>query len=564
MDKYEQLRNDFNSLESLVAGFCGSGNEFRNFTQECAVRIWSKNLSCAEEYAKAFEIISGKYYSDEQLETVISSFRGNTKDPKAPAFFAKMAGHDREIGEFITGFNSLLVTLASINGDFNLEEANEVQRIMYVFYSQGRSGGYSGILSPVFGAIDEMLDFGSDLITPKRPSKPAAPGNTDDSLDQKLDDFQKELQNLTSVNRPGNRPDPAQKAGPDGPMQEKMAEAKEPEVPRSKEELDKLMAEMNELVGMENIKNDVRSLMNFIKITKLREERGLKNSKISYHLVFTGNPGTGKTTIARLIASLYYQIGVLPKGQLVEVDRGLLVAGYVGQTAIKTQKVIDEAMGGVLFIDEAYSLANNQDDGFGQEAIETILKNMEDHRDELVVIVAGYPELMHKFIDSNPGLSSRFNKYFEFKDYTGMEMLGIFKMFCKKNGYTVDGDTEEMLLDRFDKMYENRDENFGNGRTVRNIFEKAIGAQADRLAALEEVSKATDDQLSLITQEDLEIGFVTVEGVNLPKETEETAAEAAAPAAPAADEGVAEVSFDEVIGVDHPEDPHEGTDPSQN
>ena len=403
------------------------------------------------------------------------------------------------------------------SGDFNLEEANEVQRIMYVFYSQGRSGGYSGILSPVFGAIDEMLDFGSDLITPKRPSKPAAPGNTDDSLDQKLDDFQKELQNLTSVNRPGNRPDPAQKAGPDGQMQEKMAEAKEPEVPRSKEELDKLMAEMNELVGMENIKNDVRSLMNFIKITKLREERGLKNSKISYHLVFTGNPGTGKTTIARLIASLYYQIGVLPKGQLVEVDRGLLVAGYVGQTAIKTQKVIDEAMGGVLFIDEAYSLANNQDDGFGQEAIETILKNMEDHRDELVVIVAGYPELMHKFIDSNPGLSSRFNKYFEFKDYTGMEMLGIFKMFCKKNGYTVDGDTEEMLLDRFDKMYENRDENFGNGRTVRNIFEKAIGAQADRLAALEEVSKATDDQLSLITQEDLEIGFATVEGVNLPK-----------------------------------------------
>ena len=139
-----------------------------------------------------------------------------------------------------------------------------------------------------------------------------------------------------------------------------------------------------------------------------------------------------------------------------------------------------------------------------------------------------------------------------------MEMLGIFKTFCKKNGYTVDGDTEEMLLDRFDKMYENRDENFGNGRTVRNIFEKAIGAQADRLAALEEVSKATDDQLSLITQEDLEIGFATVEGVNLPKETAE------ATAAPAADEGVAEVNLDDVIGMDHPEDPQEGTDTPQN
>ena len=192
---------------------------------------------------------------------------------------------------------------------------------------------------------------------------------------------------------------------------------------------------------------------------------------------------------------------MLPKGQLVEVDRSGLVAGYVGQTAIKTRKVIHEAMGGVLFIDEAYALANNKDDGFGQEAIETILKAMEDHRDELVVIVAGYPDLMHKFIDSNPGLSSRFNKYFEFKDYNGEELLGIFKSFCKKNGYTISDETEIMLKTKFDAMYESRDENFGNGRTVRNIFEKAIGHHADRLAGLDDV---TDEQLQLITTEDLE------------------------------------------------------------
>ena len=158
-------------------------------------------------------------------------------------------------------------------------------------------------------------------------------------------------------------------------------------------------------------------------------------------------------------------------------------------------------MGGVLFIDEAYSLADNQEGSFGAEAIETILKEMEDHRDELVVIVAGYTELMHKFIDSNPGLSSRFNKFFEFKDYTGEELLGIFKSFCKKNGYRIEDETEIMLRTKFDAMYEARDENFGNARMVRNIFEKAIGVQADRLADLEEV---TNEQLEIITAEDLE------------------------------------------------------------
>ena len=226
--------------------------------------------------------------------------------------------------------------------------------------------------------------------------------------------------------------------------------------------------------------------MNFITITKLREARGLSVPAISYHLVFTGNPGTGKTTVARLVAGLYHRIGILPKGQLVEADRSQLVAGYTGQTALKTMDVINQAMGGVLFIDEAYALVNDDQDSFGKEAIETILKAMEDHRDELIVIVAGYTELMHKFIESNPGFRSRFSKYFEFPDYTGDQLLEIFKTFCKKNGYHLTEEAEAYLLLQFNEMYEHRDSHFGNGRTARNVFEKAIHQQANRLAGVVE------------------------------------------------------------------------------
>ncbi len=273
---------------------------------------------------------------------------------------------------------------------------------------------------------------------------------------------------------------------------------KSPERPN----LEELLAELDGLVGLESIKRNVRSLINLAKVRKLREEQGLPTPAMSLHLVFMGNPGTGKTTVARLIAQLYYAIGVLSKGQLVEVDRSGLVAGFVGQTAIKTDAAVKKALGGVLFIDEAYSLAaRGGENDFGSEAIETILKAMEDNRDDLVVIVAGYEDLMEQFIDSNPGLESRFNRYFVFEDYSGEELYQIFLSMCKKNQYALTVEAQEFTRDFLNSLYENRGENFGNARDVRNVFENVISVHADRVAALEKTERR---DLTLVTRADME------------------------------------------------------------
>ena len=265
----------------------------------------------------------------------------------------------------------------------------------------------------------------------------------------------------TPLDFPAPAPTPAPSQEEPAPPQPapQQAEAADPQPT-----LEELLAQLDALVGLEGVKAEVHSLVNLMKVRRLREAAGLPTPPLSLHLVFVGNPGTGKTTVARLIGQLYRAIGILSQGQLVEVDRSGLVAGYVGQTALKTQEVLQSALGGVLFLDEAYALAPASPTDYGREAIEVLLKGMEDHRKDLVVIAAGYPEPMEDFLHSNPGLASRFPKTLVFADYTPPQLLAIFQGLCRKNGYALPPETEAAAAARFQALYAGRDAHFGNAR----------------------------------------------------------------------------------------------------
>jgi hypothetical protein len=261
--------------------------------------------------------------------------------------------------------------------------------------------------------------------------------------------------------------------------------------------LEELLAELDALVGLERVKADVRQLINFLKVQKLREEQGLKSLPASRHLVFYGNPGTGKTTVARLVSQIYRTLGVLRRGHLVETDRAGLVAGYVGQTAMKVRDAVRGALGGVLFIDEAYALTSGGANDFGQEAVETLLKMMEDHRDDLVVIVAGYTGKMRDFLDSNPGLRSRFNKRLRFDDYGVEQLTHIFEGFCARADFKLTEGAEKELASVFNVLTASRDETFGNARAARNLFEATLSKQANRLVSLPKVDRETLSTIEL-------------------------------------------------------------------
>ena len=268
--------------------------------------------------------------------------------------------------------------------------------------------------------------------------------------------------------------------------------------------LKSVLKSLDELIGLEPVKKNVRALADFIRIQQKRQQAGLKLAPISYHCVFTGNPGTGKTTVARILAEIYREMGVVKKGHLVETDRSGLIAEYVGQTAVKTNKIIDQALDGVLFIDEAYSLVQGGENDYGREAIATLLKRMEDDRDRLVVVLAGYSEEMQDFINSNPGLQSRFNRYVDFPDYTAEELAKIFLLLVEKSQYKCDQDVCNSIVQIMERAVAQKDRNFGNGRYVRNLFENAIQRQAVRLAG---VAPLTTEMLSELTLHDLGFAY---------------------------------------------------------
>ena len=466
--QYDEGMTAFRRQIADPAARVAFGREADGFMRQCACGVWHADQGLTPLHVEYYNALYSKgnpvptalYW---ELASAVADFPGFA----LPNFFRRLVQADLEGGRsqsrrFVDTFTLMALLFAAVDGKVSEAEAGFVNSCADSLSAYCDHAGVRGGKS--------ALDV-NEFVARRTDGAPVKTGRPEDEA--------------------------VSPAPPRG-------ETEKEEPPAKKEpSLEELLAELDGLCGLAKVKEDVKGLINLVKVRKLRQEAGLPVPPMSLHLVFMGNPGTGKTTVARLLSKIYHAVGVLSKGQLVEVDRSGLVAGFVGQTALKTQEAIDKALGGVLFIDEAYALANQDNaNDFGREAIEVLLKGMEDHRDDLIVIVAGYTDLMANFIHANPGLESRFNKYFYFEDYDGGQLAEIFRSICRKNGYELDEAAHKAAAEAFQVLYERRDENFGNARDVRNVFEAAVACQANRVASMEAPEKK---DLMALTVADLDL-----------------------------------------------------------